>query len=555
MRAFRQIVSGYAIAFLLSPLIGATQDSAPAKSAATEAVAIDTGRIAGVYADADRKIRVFKGIPFAAPPVGELRWKPPQPVKPWDGVRACDKFGPACPQPKSLMGTDPGSQNEDCLYLNVWTPASNADAKLPVMVWIHGGGCTTGAGSLSIYEGTNFARQGVVLVTINYRLGPLGFFAHPLLSKESPRGVSGNYGFLDQIEALQWVKRNIAAFGGDPDCVTIFGESAGSASVARLMVSPLARGLFHRAIAESGGAEGRNRHLREPWSRQEPMGKVGERIADALGCSQAPDPLAALRAKTPRELIDVSNPAQGLFGKGTHFGWIIDGWALPDDPAYLFESGQQAAVPFMAGFNANEGTVFLRNAPVQGATGYQLMVRTLFGKQAPEALELFPIENNDVLKAVDHFTTLSAFGQPARAMARAMEKVGAPAYCYYFTHVAPTGAASKLGAFHAAELPYVFQTLPRVLMLRAVDRNLSKTMQSYWVNFAKTGDPNGEGLPPWPAHTKASDAYQELGDTVQTRTGLFQKQFDLLEQAAGQRIERRKEARGEGEQGAVSILP
>jgi para-nitrobenzyl esterase len=227
-------------------------------------VRIESGRISGALGDDG--VRVYRGIPFAAPPVGDLRWRPPQPVEAWDGVRECIEFGPACPQPASMIGDTPALQDEDCLYLNVWTAA--ADEPLPVMVWIHGGGCTTGAGSQSVYDGARFARRGVVLVTINYRLGPLGYLAHPLLSAESGHGVSGNYGLLDQIATLQWVQRNIAQFGGDPDCVTIFGESAGAQSVCWLMVSPLAEGLFHRAIAESGGVHGPTRALTEDVGRR-----------------------------------------------------------------------------------------------------------------------------------------------------------------------------------------------------------------------------------------------------------------------------------------------
>ena len=511
----RTLVSAFAMC-LLGYCLAAAPRPPSSESPATGPIAIESGLITGIYADEKEDIRVFKGIPYAAPPVGQLRWKPPRPAQPWQGARACDRFAPACPQPDSLTGQSVGRQDEDCLYLNVWTPAEGAEAKRPAMVWIHGGGCTTGAGSMPLYDGGNFARQGVVLVTINYRLGPLGFLAHPLLSKESENDVSGNYGFLDQIAALQWVQRNIAAFGGDPDCVTIFGESAGSASVARLMVSPLARGLFHRAIAQSGGARGNNCHLRQASHGLEPMEKLGQRIAEKLGCAQARDPLGALRSKTPEEILAASEPAQGLFGKGNKFGWVVDGWALPDDPAALFDQGRQWPVAFLAGFNADEWTIFQRNLPVKGALGYSWMVRGVFGDSAPQALELFPVEGNDVQAALNRLVTLMAFGEPARAMARAMEKAGAPAYLYYFTRVTAAGRALGLGAFHGQEIPFVFGTLPPRRSYSGEDRDLSRIMQAYWVNFAKTGNPNGPGLPEWPAHAKATDACLELGNGNQS---------------------------------------
>lgn len=295
--------------------------------------------------------------------------RPPQPVEAWDGARECTEFGPACQQPASTIGDTPKLQDEDCLYLNVWTAA--ADEPLPVMVWIHGGGCTTGTGSTPIYNGARFAKRVVVLVTINYRLGPLGYLAHPLLSAESDHGVSGNYGLLDQIAALQWVQRNIAAFGGDPDCVTIFGESAGAQSVCWLMVSPLAEGLFHRAIAESGGVHGPTRALREEVGRFESMESVGERIAHDLGCDTALDPLAAMRAVTPERLLKTLDVAQGLLGKGVKLGAVVDGWALARSASAMWDAGEQYDVPFMTGSNADEGSIFMRQLPVTGLSGYR----------------------------------------------------------------------------------------------------------------------------------------------------------------------------------------
>ena len=496
-------------------------------------VKIDAGLINGV-SGASAGSRVYAGIPFAAPPLGNLRWKPPQPVKPWEGVRDCSAFGPWCPQPKPMLGKELGKLSEDCLYLNVWTSAKNYEARLPVMFWIHGGGCTTGSGGSSYYNGEALAKQGVVVVTINYRLGPFGFFAHPLLSQESEHGVSGNYGLLDQIAALQWVQRNIARFGGDPNCVTIFGESAGSASVCRLMVSPLAKGLFHRAIAESGGAEGRDRHLKQDVGRVEAMEKIGQRIATKLGCDKAPYVLAELRAKSADELLSASDPAQGLFGKGTKFGWIVDGWVLPDDPGALFAAGKQAPVPFIAGTNADEGTIFLQQLPGLHVMGYKLTVRTVFREQAPQYLALYPVTQDDQVRAaLSRLTTIGAFVYPARADARAQAKIDAKTFLYHFTRVPPYVRGRDYGAFHSAEIGYVFGNLVPMGTFEPLDKGLSRTMSACWVQFAKTGDPNGPGLPQWPAYDAVGDKYLEFGDQVKVGAGLYREACDLLAQVRG----------------------
>jgi len=509
-------------------------------AAGAEPVRIDSGKVSGAALGADGGLRVYKGIPYAAPPVGKLRWKPPQPVEPWDGVRACTEFGPWCPQPQPLIGKELGRMSEDCLYLNVWTPAASPGDRLPTMLWIHGGGHTTGSGAATFYDGEKLARQGVVVVTINYRLGPFGYFAHPLLSKESEHGVSGNYGMLDQIAALQWVQRNIAAFGGDPGCVTIFGESAGAASVCRLMVSPLAKGLFHRAIAQSGGAHGRNRHLRRTWYGMEPMEKVGERLAATLGCDKAPHPLAALRAVSPEELLTASNPVQGLFGRGTRFGPVIDGWALPDDPSDLWQAGKQHDVPFLTGSNADEGTIFLRQLPIQRVLGYQLTVRMLYRERADDLLKLFPVARDaEVKDAMGRLVGVASFVAPARFLARSMERVQSPGYLYHFTRVAPAGPTQPYGAFHGMEIGYVFGTLKPAMGPTARDWELSRIMSACWVRFAKAGDPNGEGLPRWPVNRAATDQCVEFGDTVEAKAGLHKQACDLFDEISASRRQAR----------------
>ena len=504
-------------------------------------IQLDSGLIAGASVGEKGDVHAYKGIPFAAPPVGGLRWRPPQPVKPWDAVRACTAFGPWCPQPQPLMGRELGKLSEDCLYLNVWTAAQKPTDRLPVMVWIHGGGHTTGSGAGTYYDGERLAREGVVVVTTNYRLGPFGYLAHPLLSKESERKVSGNYGLLDQVAALQWVQRNIAAFGGDPGCVTIFGESAGSVSVCRLMVSPLARGLFHRAIAQSGGAHGLNRHLREEWNNLPPMEKIGEQLAEQLGCAREADPLAALRAKTWQEVLDAAAPAQGLFGKGVKFGPVVDGWALPDDPVALFEAGKQHDVPLLVGSNADEGSVFTQQVPLRRVQGYRWFLGQRFGKQADRVFALFPAEEDaDAPAAFRRLVGVAAFVAPARFLARSMAKCKSPAYLYHFTRVPPLDRAKKLGAFHALEVAYVFGTIEGRPGFDEADRKLSEAMRKCWTRFARTGDPNGDGPPRWPAYTKEADQCLEFGDEVKVRAGLYRAACDLFDAIQAEAGPRRK---------------
>lgn len=507
----------------------ARQDGRPGAAV----VKVEGGQVRGAALDGG--ISVYRGIPFAAPPVGDLRWKPPQPVGRWQGVRDCVTFGPACPQPEPALGGPIGNQSEDCLYLNVWTPRAAPGADLPVMVWIHGGGHTCGSGARVYTEGRNLAAHGVVVVTINYRLGPLGYLAHPLLSKESPRGVSGNYGMLDQIAALKWVRRNIAGFGGDPDRVTIFGESAGGASVSRLMICPEAKGLFHRAIAQSGGARGRNRHLTKTWYGMEPMEQVGERLAAELGTDKADDPLAALRRVSPEKLIETANPVKGLFGKGIKFGPIVDGWLIPDEPERMWQEGRQHDVPFMAGFNADEGTVFLRSLPIRRKRGYELLVRTMHADRAEDILRLFPAgEDKDVAEAMNKLVTVSSFAAPARFMTAAMERKKAPGYLYYFTKVSPIARTRGWGAFHGSEISYVFETGAR-MGFEDADTELAATIARTWARFAQGGNPNGEGLPAWAPHRGSDDRLMVFGAKVGMAENPHRQRCDLLDEITAER--------------------
>ncbi|HJQ23949.1 MAG TPA: carboxylesterase/lipase family protein [Blastocatellia bacterium] len=511
-------------------------------------VKIDAGQISGLTVGAAGDVRVYKGIPFAAPPTGALRWKAPQPVKPWSGVRACTEFGASCPQPNLLertYGTKLGPTSEDCLYLNVWTAAKKPTDKLPVMVWIHGGGYTMGSGSTLAYDGAAFARQGVVLVTINYRLGPFGWFAHPQLSKESGHDSSGNYGLLDQIAALEWVKRNIAAFGGDANRVTIFGESAGAGSVCYLMASPLARGLFHRAIAESGSAFGANRHLREAWYGQEPAEKLGERVARDLAGEQAADPIAALRAMSADDLLNRSNVAATSFfaGDANRFAPIVDGWVIPDDPGAIFEAGRQANVPLIVGTNADEGSIFVLTAPVNTVPAYRVAVSRLYGAHADEVQALYPAnEASEVRRALSHIITDAFFITGARYFAETASKVNNKTFVYHFTHVTNDPRRRMLGAFHASEIPYVFMTqdVGGFATYDAKEHELARAMSAYWVQFAATGDPNGAGRPVWPKYDAASDQHIEFGDQIAVKANLRKSAVDLFERVAADRRGKRK---------------
>jgi len=437
-----------------------------------------------------------------------------------------------------MIGVNPLRQSEDCLYLNVFTPAGSAGDRLPVMVWIHGGGFTTGSGSQAYYDGAALARRGVVVVTINYRLGPFGFFAHPALSAESPHGVSGNYGLLDQIAALQWVQRNIAAFGGDPERVTIFGESAGSVSVCWHLVSPLSEGLFHRAIAQSGVPGGRLRHLKKVCRGREPMESIGRKIAADLGADAAEDPLAHLRGIDAATLLEATRPAQGLFGRGLKFGPVIDGWVAPGDPHRLFESGKFHRVPVLTGANADEGTMFLKQLKIRGKLGYRFLVKTFAREHADDLLKQFPARTQgEVPEALNRMVTVMAFVAPARALARQVAANGGRAWLYHFSRDATTKRFRSYGAFHGAEIAYVFghtrapvtRGTRWVLGYDEADHRLADTMSACWARFAATGDPNGDDLPEWPRYDPTADRLLVFGDEVAVTSGLHREACDLID--------------------------
>jgi para-nitrobenzyl esterase len=478
-------------------------------------IATDSGPIHGKESG-DGKVRIFLGIPFAAPPVGPLRWKPPQPPAPWKDVKEATAFGPRCMQPeliKSVTFLDPGP-SEDCLTLNVWTPKDAA--KLPVMVWIYGGAFIIGGSSQPLYDGNAFARRGVVLVTLNYRLGIFSFFATSELAAESPQHAAGNYGYLDQLAALQWVKRNIAAFGGDPDNVTIFGESAGGVAVNAHMASPLSRGLFHKAIGESGGGPGKSS---VPYPTLAAMEKDDEKFAKE---KLHADNLGALRAIPAADLVARSAPK--LFSHIPTSSPSIDGYFLTESVTTTFAAGKQAPVPLLAGFNADEASFesvskFDPNYNVQ-KLNFALFQK--FGIHAGEAQKYFHATNNaEAVRAADDLLANEFLVFSDWLWMEDHVNAGFPVYRYFFALPAPPDDI-KVGigyAYHSDELEYVFGTLDTRpgAQWRPEDRRLSEQMQSYWVNFAKTGNPNSEGLPNWPPYTKDSWQVLVLDSTVSAR--------------------------------------
>ena len=499
----------------------------------TDVIQLDSGPISGKV---ENGVRIFLGIPYAAPPVGELRWKPPQEIASWAQERNSTDFSPSCPQPKQQ---DTGKFSEDCLYLNVWTTTENQDKRLPVMVWIHGGAFNFGSASQPEYDGKNLAKKGVVVVTINYRLGPLGFLVHPLLSKESAHNTSGNYGLLDQIAALKWVQKNIAAFGGNPDRITIFGQSAGSRSVSLLMISPLSAGLFHRAIAESGGPIIGSEYLNPVFNgNMANVLKMGQTLTAKLGCDKAEDILAAMRAKSAQEIVAAADCNTSVFEEGLFFAPVFDGWVLPKNPLTAYSGGRQHDVPIIVGSTLNEGTLYLADEKDLSVEKYKSFLKARFADNFGKAFEMFPAyKAEDVARAIDHFLTVAANAQPARLVAQSMERKKSKAYLYQFTRLPDTAMARKLKVHHGVELAYVFGNMTKSEGYNDTDMELSNKMMDYWVNFAKTGNPNGKGLPYWPAYKSKSDFNLEFSDTIHTNKHLFKKECDFISRQSTYRSE------------------
>jgi len=456
------------------------------------------GVLEGTVAPAST-VRVFKGVPFAAPPVGDLRWRSPEPVAKWGGVRKADAWGPRCLQGKifgDMVFREQG-MGEDCLYLNIWTPVKAASKPLPVFVWYHGGGFAAGSGSEPRYDGEALARLGVVVVNVNYRLGIFGFFAHPELTRESSHGASGNYGLLDQVEALRWVRANIAGFGGDPGRVTIGGESAGSFSVSALMASPLTKGLIQGAIGESGAFLSGPGGTLEPKSLKDAEAD-GAKFAAAIG---APT-LAELRAKKAEDLL-----AELSKGGPRGFGPIIDGWCLPENPAQVYAAGAQAHVPLLAGWNSSEmGMAVAMNPQKPTAASFPALLATRFKDQAGAALKVYQAGTDEEAQqsAADLFSD-QFIGHGTWKWIEEQVRTGkAPVYRFQFDRFLPEASGSnRFGASHAAEIEYVFSTLDsKPAQWQSEDRRTAAATTAYWANFIKNGDPNGPGLARWPEFGK-----------------------------------------------------
>ncbi len=467
----------------------------PLGAALPDPVRVAGGRLSGAPG-ADPSVSVFKGIPFAAPPAGDLRWRAPKPAAGWQGVCKAVEFGANCMQ-QIVDRRDPwtyefmahGATSEDCLFLNVWTASSRAGERRPVFVYIYGGGFNEGSGAVPAYDGEGLAKKGLVVVTINYRVGVLGFLAHPELTKESDRNASGNYGLLDQIAALQWVHDNIAAFGGDPACVTIAGQSAGAMSVHALVSSPLAKGLFHRAVAQSGSVT--------PPRKLADAEQEGARFAESKGAKS----IAGLRAMSWAQLTARAPAAPPI-----RFGLVTDGWAIP-------ANAPAADVPYLIGSNADESGAVPH--PTVQLEAWRQQAARRFGDRAEAFVKLYPASTDAEAQLMQNASArdqarTSLYLWATQRAQTAKSKI----FTYFYTHPLPGPDIDKYGAFHTSEVPYVFDSLNRSdRPFTDADRKLADLISSYWANFARAGDPNGKSLPEWPAVTTDGALTMEIGDS------------------------------------------
>ena len=490
----------------------------------TTQIHVEQGWLAGTPGS-DSSVMVFRGVPYAAPPVGALRWQAPRPPASWRGVRTADKFSPNPMQvmvnsygPWTAEYQPQGSVSEDCLYLNIWTSAKSSKEKRPVMMYIPGGAFTGGSGDVPVYDGEHLAKKGIIVVTINYRVSVFGFLALRELTKESGNNSSGNYGLLDQVAALRWIRRNIAAFGGDPDRVTIMGQSAGAASVNYLTASPLAKGLFVQTIAESGtnGVIGPGENLKSAEEN-------GLRFEKAMRVSS----LAELRAIPAAALIDSTT-------NRFHFLPIVDGWFLPKSADEIFTKGEQSDVSTITGWVADEGS-FMGNYGKVPAEEFREGVKRRAGGFADEVLKLYPAlteeEAAESQKAwARDMSIVSTYSWASKREKTAKTNI----YTYLFVHPQPGATEARYETFHSSELPYVFDNLdksPRPWTMK--DTAIAETMSRYWVNFLTTGDPNGKGLPVWPAFKDAPEKTMELGDTTEAKEMMSKGKFELLKKLSG----------------------
>ena len=480
-------------------------------SPAPPKVAVESGELEGTYFGSENEA-AFLGVPYAAPPVGNLRWKPPEPVSKWTGTRQAKQFGPAAPQLPAAWLPHVG-WNEDCLYLNIWTAQFSPNAKLPVIVFFHGGGNEVGY-SQATPLGPPLSRLGVVMVSASYRLGPFGFFAHPALTAESEHHSSGNYGLLDQVQALRWVRDNISHFGGDPNRVTVMGQSAGALDITLLMASPLAAGLFQGAILESGEAQSTlNQDIRSPipYNRISGTGEAfGKKFASDLGIADGPDTLERLRSIPADKVL-----AAWQQDPEVRFEAIVDGWVVPEQPAKIFAEGKQLKIPVLVGSNSDEATVFGLVAP-KSVDEYKTYLQRDTGRFADQEFAAYPLGADASIpeQFLKYHNDLFSYG--AYSLARTVTHRGQNAYLYLFTY-AEKGKRAKLGAYHGEELYFLSNSYPTDWEHDGDDERLGQAIRAYWVQFAKTGNPNSNGLPEWPAYEVGKDQCLELGRRVGLR--------------------------------------
>jgi len=540
----KKLITGFLI-ILIAFSVNAQQTAGNADPASAPTVRTKAGVVRGVT---DGDVSIFKGIPFAAPPVGEYRWRPPQPVTPWDGVRDAMEFGPSCAQGGwgAAPGTIAAGSSEDCLYLNVWTPAgAKAKAKLPVMVWIHGGAFVGGSGNTS---GNQFAKQGVILVSINYRLGRLGHFAFPALSAKHPEEPKGSYAFMDQIAALKWVEQNITAFGGDPKNVTIFGFSSGGVSIHSLLTIPAAKGLFNKAISHSGG--GRDGVLTGRPIREKNVDPLYPVSAETIGINFAKKhgiegtdaaALSKLRALSVEEIVDGGQETNGQGGPRIYSGPILDGKFVVETAESAYKAGRQAHVPLMIGNNSAEiGGGFVNSS----SSKEELFA--LFGELKDEAKSAYdPDGNKEFNEVITRFNTDWVWGEPARFVASSYAAIGEPAYIFLFSYV-PSAMTQRMqyGPGHGTDISFVFNNLgiggfgPPPPPPTPEDKEVARMMNAYWVNFAKSSDPNGNGLPKWPAYSPKKNEILDVqpdGKPV-GKTDPRKARLDVIEKAFKSRV-------------------
>ena len=493
-----------------SLLAGCTREGPDAGPSKTDTVVVktDAGSVSGLQ---QGNLRVFMGIPFAAPPTGELRWRPPAPVQPWDGVKETKVFSPACPQP--TLADPTLNMSEDCLYLNVWTPAKSADEKLPVMIFIYGGAFGKIAGSMPLYNGTALAEKGVVVVTTNYRVGALGFLAHPELDAESPYNVSGNYGLLDQIAALQWVQKNIGEFGGDPSRVTIFGQSAGGESILIHLISPQSKGLFSQAIVESGTFWTNGAEI-DALNSKPDAEQLGQTFAQGLGYS-GPGTIAQMRTLDARKIADATPWPAAPFQMVNmrHFEPTIDGWLITDSPDELFRLHRINPVPLIIGSNADDGTTLAAGANMT-VVEYQTFILNRFGKESDAVLAKYPANSTaEVQLRLEQIMTDYDFSDAVKFVAGSMADTNTSTWRYQYSYVLP---GQPYGAFHGSETILLFRV--PIPPDPANDR-VADNLIDLWTRFAKTGDPNGGMDLHWPAYSREKGQYLDINETMTVKSG------------------------------------